>query len=124
MTPCIPHTGAFNGNGYGHAERNGIQMNAHRAAWIDRYGPIPEGLVVDHLCRNKACVNTDHLEPVTNRENLLRGVGFAATKAKQTHCIHGHSLADAIRRKNGTRRCRSCVRVWNHEQYLKRRAAA
>lgn len=77
-------------------------------------GPIPAGLDLDHLCRVRACVNPEHAEPVTRRENVLRGVSPAAVHARKTHCIHGHTLADAIVRqqRDGStrmqRECRTC----------------
>ena len=63
---------------------------AHRAAWEVYVGPIPDGLVLDHLCRMPPCVNPAHLEPVTQRENVLRGDAPSAACAKRTHCPKGH----------------------------------
>jgi HNH endonuclease len=77
-------------------------------------GPIPEGLDLDHLCRVRVCVNPEHAEPVTRGENVRRGVGPSAVHARKTHCIHGHSLADAVLRpqRDGSgrmqRECRTC----------------
>lgn len=65
---------------------------AHRVMYENCVGPIPEGLVLDHLCRNTICINPDHLEPVTVIENLMRGVGESAKNKRKTHCIRGHKF--------------------------------
>ena len=91
---CWEWTGALKPNGYGifAIKKNCIQkvFNAHR--WIYEYhrGPIPEGLTIDHLCRNRKCVNPDHLEAVSLKVNLLRGNGFSAINARKTTCKRGH----------------------------------
>lgn len=78
-----------------------------RGCWVISGGA---GLQLDHLCRNIACANPEHLEPVTQRENVLRGVGPTAINAAKTTCIHGHSLADAyINPSSGSRMCRACM---------------
>ena len=99
-------------SGYGLIKRDyparGLTM-AHRVIYESVYGPIPNGLVLDHLCTNRLCVRPDHLEPVTNAENILRGVGPPAHNARKTHCKRGHGLPPA-RMKNGVlvRVCRIC----------------
>lgn len=97
--------------GYGLISINKRRWRAHRYAYEALVGPIPDGLVLDHLCRNHGCVNPKHLEPVTNRENLHRGVMVKAQKAK-THCPRGHRLEQpnlmAYKLKLGQRVCRAC----------------
>lgn len=89
---------------------------AHRVAYELAVGPIPEGLTLDHLCRNPGCVNPAHLEPVTNRENILRGVGITAQRARQTHCKRGHLLEGdnllSAARRHQWRACRTCYNEW------------
>ena len=89
---CWLWTGACSRRGYGailadFPDRR--MLCAHRAAYEMLVGPIPDGLQLDHLCRNRPCVNPAHLEPVTGRENVLRGTGFAAENAAKTHCVRG-----------------------------------
>lgn len=83
---------------------------AHIFAYTYYIGPVPPGLELDHKCRIPSCCNPDHLEPVTHRINLLRGVGPSAMRARQTHCIHGHPFDKANTRivKHG-RQCRECA---------------
>lgn len=100
-------------NGYGQfAITSSKNVPAHRWAYEFCVGPIPAGYEPDHLCRNRACVNPDHIEPVTHRENGLRGIGPAAINARKTHCLEGHLFAGAnlYVRPDGTRECRICMR--------------
>lgn len=99
------------------------ECKAHRAAYVLLVGPIPEGLTLDHKCRQTLCVNPDHLEPVSRRENIMRGNGTGAINARKTACIHGHELSGAnLRmRANGWRICRVCARA---EKRRRRVAAA
>jgi hypothetical protein len=88
------------------------QVPAHKWAYEQEHGPVPEGLELDHLCRNHACVNPSHLEAVTHQENLLRGEGISARCARKTHCLRGHPFEEAntYRTTKGTRGCRTCKR--------------
>src|SRR3954468_21995491 len=88
VTPtCWIWMGYKNKKGYGSLRGRG----AHVVAWELRHGPVPEGLQLDHTCLNKACVNPDHLEPVTNRENKLRWAR-TLTKCPQGHPYSGDNL--------------------------------
>ena len=85
-------------------------VRAHRYAWEQVNGPIPDGMVIDHLCRVPACVNPEHMEVVTHQENILRGVGPSAINARKTHCMRGHEFTDEnTRRYQGRRHCRKCA---------------
>jgi hypothetical protein len=102
--------GRFGSKRYGC--RKGQTTMAHRIAYELLVGPIPEGMTLDHLCRDRGCCNPDHLEPVTLRENILRGGGFAAQHAAKTHCPQGHPYSGGnLLIEDGHRRCRTCVRA-------------
>lgn len=89
-----------------------VAVAAHRFAWQLLNGPVPEGLELDHLCRNPPCVNPDHLEAVTHQENILRGNSVPAGNANATHCVHGHPFdeANTYYASDGSRSCRACGR--------------
>lgn len=103
-----PDLGQF-GEDYGTFWDGTRMVRAHRFAYEQEHGPIPDRLVVDHRCRRRSCVNPAHLEAVDNRTNVLRGAGPTAANARATHCIHGHTLADAYRTRRGHRKCRTCA---------------
>lgn len=105
---CWEWIGTVNSGGYG-SFNDGRQFKAHRWSYARFKGPIPPSLTLDHLCRNRRCVNPDHLEPVTNRENILRGNGPTAENARKTHCKRGHPLPLA---GFGPRpECCECIRI-------------
>lgn len=88
---CIEWIGATNNSGYGTFYASpGRYTMAHRWSFEREFGPISQGLYLDHLCRNTSCVNPHHLEAVTQQVNLLRGKTISACNAAKTHCPHGH----------------------------------
>ena len=108
---CWLFQGADNGYGYGYFRgAEGKAILAHRFSWQELVGPIPAGLTLDHLCRVRRCVNPAHLEPVTNRENILRGTAPTAINATKSHCPLGHpySGTNLRTRKTGGRYCAAC----------------
>ncbi|HEV2928117.1 MAG TPA: HNH endonuclease signature motif containing protein, partial [Propionibacteriaceae bacterium] len=89
---CWPWTANRMDSGYGRYSIDGRSKLAHRISYELSVGSIPDGLQIDHLCRNKPCVNPTHLEAVTQRENLLRGDTVPARNAARTHCANGHEF--------------------------------
>lgn len=114
---CWTWHGALNAYGYGRFQ----QGMAHRVSYELSVGAIPEGLVLDHLCRNTVCVNPAHLEPVTIGENVLRGVNPPAVNARKTHCIRGHLLSpDNLSIIQGYRRCKLCACIRQAEYKVRK----
>lgn len=116
------------GAGYGHFCQGGEKrmMLAHRWAYEAMVAPIPEGLVLDHLCMNKLCVNPDHLEPVTQAINIERNPNSINKRgALVTHCPSGHEYdATNTRLHNGGRHCRTCARAHTAAYRARKMAAA
>jgi hypothetical protein len=108
---CICWDGALSPEGYGRARYGGREWWVHRLIFTLSVAPLAEGEELDHLCKNPACVNVEHLEIVPHRINLLRGDSVASINAAKTHCINGHpfSAENTYRwAKDGSRRCRTC----------------
>jgi hypothetical protein len=123
---CWIWTGSTTDYGHGQFYVGQQKFSAYRWLYEQFVGPVPEGLELDHLCRVPACVRPSHLEPVTHRENVLRGVAPTAVNAAKTHCDNGHPFdAENTRlRGNGHRTCRACHRERSREGMRRRRAAA
>lgn len=105
-------------NGYGQFRTNDSSL-AHRFAYTAHVGPVPDGLDLDHLCRNRWCVNPAHLEPVSRSENLRRGV----RKLQQQTCKNGHPLSGDNLKPAGQRQCRACANAANRRYQQRQRAA-
>lgn len=109
-------------DGYGSFYIDGRKRKAHIAGYLLFGGVIPEGLVLDHLCRKRDCVNPIHLEPVTQQENVLRGNGVAAMNAQKTHCPKGHAYtAENLHIYKGMRYCRACHKTQSLNWVQKKR---
>lgn len=117
---CLLWTGAFK-SGYGKLSIGGVGFMAHRVSYEWAKGRIPQGLFIDHLCRNRLCVNPDHLEPVTHLENIRRAPNY---RSSLTHCPVGHPYDEenTYVTPSGRRHCRSCRRQRGAEQWRRIKA--
>ena len=112
LNECWEWHGAKAG-GYGQIALDGKLYQVHRVVWTRTRAVIPDGLTIDHLCRNRACANPRHLEVVPMRENTLRGVGPTAVNAHKTHCKRGHAFTpeNIYTRPTGQRECLICKKT-------------
>ena len=108
---CWLWLGACSSNGYGAAFAGKRQIGAHRVSYELANGPIPPGLVIDHLCRVRRCVNPAHLEAVPQRVNLARGENHVAENMTKAACHNGHAFdaRNTYITPKGNRQCRRCV---------------
>lgn len=125
---CWLWFGACHAGGYGQYRRQGRAWMAHRISYERAKGEIPAGMDLDHLCRNPSCINPDHLEPVTRRENVMRGVKFGTYGKRMrrvTHCIRGHEFTEqnTYRTREGYRTCRECHNMHARNATKKKREA-
>lgn len=115
----------LNWAGYGQMAFDGQRHTAHRAAYLLLVGPVPDGMDLDHLCRNRACVNPDHMEPVTRSENLRRGES-GGWRRQLTACPKGHPYDETNtyhRRDRLGRECRECQRISRLAYYYRQKEA-
>lgn len=122
---CWIWTAAQSGDGYGRFYAGGRLHNAHRVSVLLAGQDIPDGMVVDHLCRNRLCVNPSHLRVVTNEDNLKAEGSLAAARiaSEKTHCKRGHALnGDNLRiSSKGRRRCLACHAILTSEYYRRQK---
>ena len=127
---CWEWKGYTTPHGYGRLTMNGKRQQAHRWAWeLYALPEVKQGQSLDHLCRNRVCVNPDHLEIVSLSVNSLRGEGFYAQNARKTHCVNGHEFTpENIMPKVTTcgsklgRECRRCAYIRSRTYSIKRSA--
>lgn len=127
---CWPWTASLDGKGYGQIGYAGRIRKAHQISWELQVGPLTPGLVIDHLCFNKACMNTTHMEEVQQGDNARRGRARRTPQRLKTHCVHGHKYTVENTRllAGGRRACRECerrkAREWARADRARRRAEA
>lgn len=120
---CWEWTASLDTGGYAQLGRGGKNLRGHRVAFQAAGNTLVRGLVIDHLCRNRKCVNPDHLEQVSNQENLRRGESPSAENSRKTHCKNGHPLSgeNLFVARNSSRQCRICQRRRKRESHRRNR---
>lgn len=124
-----PETGCWewllchNSDGYSRAVFLGKEWKAHRLSYVTFVGPIKDGLTIDHLCRNRGCLNPDHLEVVSLKENILRGDGWGGKHRRKTQCVRGHAFdeSNTLVNARGWRVCVTCKREKAREASRRRK---
>ena len=112
---CHEWTAAKDTGGYGRFYYDGKITGAHQFAYQQTKGSIEKGYTIDHLCKNTACVNPEHLEAVPHSVNLHRGNGWSGRNVRKTHCPSGHEYTDGnIYNYRGRRYCRVCMKIRNN----------
>ena len=126
---CWVWPGSLATGGYGLTPIRGADgkkrtIGVHRLAYEAVIGPIPDGLQIDHLCRNRACFNPYHLEAVSGHENWRRGESPSALHSRKTHCSNGHAFDEAntwVSAKRHQRVCKTCTRIRVRAYYIPRK---
>ena len=119
MNNCIESNKGITTNGYSRIRINGKLIQAHRWAWESVNGEIPNGLVIDHICRNRKCISLEHLRMVTQQENIMAGLHNIDNRS---HCNQGHPFVkeNIMVRKSGKRECSECNRIRARANYRKK----
>jgi len=119
MTDCIESKKGITTNGYSRIRINNKNIQAHRWVWELVNGQIPEGFVIDHICRNRKCVLPEHLRMITQQENIMAGLHNIDNRS---NCNQGHPFVkeNIMIRKSGKRECAECNRIRARANYAKK----